>query len=67
MTVSTAIDSAPQTQFTWQVCELGVFFCSNDVSVDFGPNPADDQATVITERNGQKIVETIRIEEEGKD
>ena len=53
-----------QTSFTWQVCELGIFFCSNQVSVDLGPNLNGDEATVTTEIDGEMVVERIRIQDE---
>jgi hypothetical protein len=53
-----------QTSFRWEICELGIFFCSNEVSVDFGPNLADDLATVTTTIDGENIVETVLVVEE---
>ena len=49
---------------TWRVCELGIFFCSNQVSVDLGPNLNGDEATVTTEIDGETVVERIRIQDE---
>jgi len=49
-----------QTSFSWAICEVGIFFCSNTVSVDLGP---DDFATVTTEIGGETTVESIAIED----
>ncbi len=53
-----------QTSFRWLVCELDIDFCSNEVRIDFGPTLNSVEATVTTEIDGKKIVETIAIKDE---
>ncbi len=52
-----------ETSFHWFLCDEFHEACSNEVSVDFGPNVEDNQATV-TEMGGKQTVRTIVIEEE---
>ncbi|HEX8107799.1 MAG TPA: hypothetical protein VF516_08710, partial [Kofleriaceae bacterium] len=47
---------AQETAYRWSVCEQAGL-CSNEVSVDFGPDPAGDQATMTTEIGGTQVVE----------
>lgn len=52
------------TDLSWVVCELGLDFCSNEVSVHLGAGLDGDQATVTTRVGGQEVVETLLIEDE---
>jgi PKD repeat protein len=53
-----------ETAFTWILCEQGGGVCTNTVSIDFGPDPADDQATITAVIGGEEIEQTVRIAEE---
>ena len=53
-----------QTSFTWSICELGIFFCSNQVRLDVGPNFTGSEATVTTVIDGETIVKKIPIVDE---
>jgi hypothetical protein len=55
---------AQETAYHWYVCDQAGL-CSNEVSVDFGPNLADDQATMTTEIGGKQTVERIAVADEG--
>ncbi len=50
-----------ETAYTWLLCEQFSPNCSNQVSVDFGPDVEDNQATVRTEVDGDvtEVVVTI--------
>jgi subtilisin family serine protease/subtilisin-like proprotein convertase family protein len=55
--------SGAETSYRWFLCEqLGL--CSNEVSIDFGPDAEDNQATIRTQVGGKQIVKTIAVEEE---
>jgi hypothetical protein len=54
---------ARETAYRWHVCEQAGL-CSNEVSVDFGPGPAGDHATMTTAIGGKQIVETIAVADE---
>jgi serine protease len=53
-----------ETAYTWIICEQFSTFCSNEVSVDFGPNVEDNQATVITEIDGERTSTVVTITDE---
>jgi subtilisin family serine protease/subtilisin-like proprotein convertase family protein len=56
--------TSQDTAFSWFLCEEGTPNCSNGVSIDFGPNLDDGQATVTTSMGGKEVVETVAIEDE---
>ncbi len=47
-----------ETAYTWLVCEQFSSSCSNQVSVDFGPDVEDNQATITTVIDGD-VTETV--------
>jgi serine protease len=53
-----------ETSFRWVICEQFSSFCSNQVSVDFGPNVEDDEVVVTHKVNGRTVTETMIIEDE---
>ncbi|HTE54307.1 MAG TPA: S8 family serine peptidase [Kofleriaceae bacterium] len=53
-----------ETAYTWQICEQFSTFCSNTVSVDFGPNFDAPTATVTTVIAGQTTTKIIAIVDE---
>ncbi len=54
---------ARQPTYRWYVCDQAGL-CSNEVSVDFGPDLADDQVTMTTAMGGTQIVESIAVVDE---
>ncbi|HEX8107888.1 MAG TPA: S8 family serine peptidase, partial [Kofleriaceae bacterium] len=54
---------AQEMAYRWYVCEQAGL-CSNEVSIDLGPSPAGDQATMTTEIGGTQIVERIAVADE---
>jgi len=55
---------AHETAYRWVLCQQFATLCSNEVSVDFGPDLADDQATVTTHLDGQVMVGALTIVDE---
>jgi subtilisin-like proprotein convertase family protein len=53
-----------ETAYRWLVCEQFNSFCSNQVSVDFGPNFDGNTVTVTTRVDGRDVVETMVIQDE---
>ena len=53
-----------ETSYTWIMCEQSGGVCTNEVSVNFGPNLADDQATITAVIDGNRIVQSVDIVEE---
>lgn len=53
-----------ETSFRWQLCELGIDHCSNQVVLDVGPGPNAVEATVTTQIDGRTIVEKLPIHDE---
>lgn len=51
-----------ETALRWQVCERPTL-CSNDVSIDFGPDLDASRATIRTASAGKQIVETMTVED----
>ena len=50
-----------ETQYTWIMCEQNGGVCTNEVSVNFGPNLLDDEATITAVIDGNRVVETVDI------
>jgi serine protease len=50
-----------ETSFRWVICEQFSAFCSNQVSVDFGPNVEDNEVVVTHKVNGREVTETMTI------
>jgi subtilisin family serine protease/subtilisin-like proprotein convertase family protein len=50
-----------ETAYTWQICEQFSAFCSNTVSVDFGPNFEAPTATVTVTTAGRSETHVIAI------
>jgi len=50
-----------QTSFRWQVCELRIDHCSNEVVLNVGPGPNPVEATVTTQIDGRTIVQKLPI------
>ncbi len=53
-----------ETAFQWKICELRSTFCSNTVSVDFGPDPATAAFATVTTTSAEgftisRVVEII--------
>jgi serine protease len=53
-----------ETAYRWMVCEQFNQFCSNEVSVDFGPDVEDNQATVTTVIGGETTVHVLTIQDQ---
>ncbi len=53
-----------ETSYYWFMCEQSGEVCTNYVSIDFGPNLDDDQATITAVIDGARTVQSVQIAEE---
>ena len=64
VTIGATAPAQRSTESFWIMREQSGAVCTNEVFVDFGPNTADDQATITAVIDGEQVVQTIDVAEE---